>query len=342
MLLVVALLAAGCSDGDEPIDAAGQEIGQATIDASAGSTTTLPGTASTTGVAVTVDTGATSTDAAGGTGPTTTMTGLEASGSTETNGTDTTPTSGPDATTAPSTESTSSPSTAATSTPNPGNGGGSGRFATLPPGSDLPGGADCAARVRATPEVRAANVPYNSTRGTGSHDLYPRVDGAFTGTTDEIIQWAACKWGIDEDLARAQVAIESWWDMRNAGDMTTDQSHCHPEFRTGSGECAESIGLMQVRFLYHGDAFEDANAIRSSAYNLDYAFAIWRECYEGRLGWLNDVDKGAEYRGGDVEGCLGVWFSGRWYTDAAVGYIARVDDYLARRVWETSEFKSYG
>ena len=29
------------------------------------------------------------------------------------------------------------------------------------------------------------------------------VDGDFAGTTDQLIQWAACKWGIDEDIVRA-------------------------------------------------------------------------------------------------------------------------------------------
>jgi Immunoglobulin-like domain of bacterial spore germination len=38
-----------------------------------------------------------------------------------------------------------------------------------------------------------------------------RVDGAFSGTTDEIIQRAACKWGIDEDIVRAQIIKESYW-----------------------------------------------------------------------------------------------------------------------------------
>jgi hypothetical protein len=38
-------------------------------------------------------------------------------------------------------------------------------------------------------------------------------------------------------------------------------------------------------------------------------------------------------------GCVGRWFSGRWHTDAAEQYIARVKDYLARRVWETPDFQ---
>jgi soluble lytic murein transglycosylase-like protein len=32
---------------------------------------------------------------------------------------------------------------------------------------------------------------------------------SFRGTTDEIIRWAAWKWGIDEDLLRAVAARES-------------------------------------------------------------------------------------------------------------------------------------
>ena len=27
-----------------------------------------------------------------------------------------------------------------------------------------------------------------------------QVTGNYTGTTDEILQWVACKWGIDEDV----------------------------------------------------------------------------------------------------------------------------------------------
>ena len=34
--------------------------------------------------------------------------------------------------------------------------------------------------------------------------LLPRVDGQFTGTTDEIFQWGACKWGLPEALLRSR------------------------------------------------------------------------------------------------------------------------------------------
>jgi hypothetical protein len=194
------------------------------------------------------------------------------------------------------------------------------RFGTVPVGAALPSGALCATLVRPAPEVRAVNAPYNVTRGTRPNTVYPRVDGNFTGTTDQVIQWVACKWGIDEDVVRAQIARESWWTM------------------TAVGDNGESFGLGQVRVPYHQSAFVDDNAKRSSAYNLDYTYAVWRECFEGRLTWLNTVERGATYGAGDLKGCLGVWFSGRWYTQPAREYIAAVDSYLAQRIWQQSYF----
>jgi hypothetical protein len=35
----------------------------------------------------------------------------------------------------------------------------------------------------------------------------PPAKGDDEGTTDEIIQWAACKWGIDTDVVRAQAVV---------------------------------------------------------------------------------------------------------------------------------------
>ena len=39
------------------------------------------------------------------------------------------------------------------------------------------------------------------------------VTGRYRGTTDEILQWAARKWGFDPDLFRAVAAVESYWNM---------------------------------------------------------------------------------------------------------------------------------
>ncbi len=77
-----------------------------------------------------------------------------------------------------------------------------------------------------------------------------RVDGAFTGTTDQVLQWAACKWGIDEDVVRAQVVKESWWQMSALGDFgrwPADQSAPGHGY-DGNGNCPQSVGLGQVRY----------------------------------------------------------------------------------------------
>jgi hypothetical protein len=205
--------------------------------------------------------------------------------------------------------------------------GGSAHFATLPVGSALPSDAECAARVRPAPEVRADNTPFNQTRGHGTPSspppgVYSRVTGNFVGTTDEIIQWASCKWGIDEDLMRAQTATESWWHQNAVGDN------------------GESFGLMQVREPYWGWAFNNGvgDARTSSAFNMDAALAARRNCYEGLDSWLNTTDRGKEYAAGDMMGCVGTWFSGRWYTDASVQYTRVVQDNLAKRVWEDPGF----
>jgi hypothetical protein len=216
----------------------------------------------------------------------------------------------------------------------------SSHFSTIAPGAALPSDAECAAAVRPAAERRPSNAMANHTPGVGGTAGYPRVTGNFTGTTDEIIEWVACKWGIDEDVVRAQIAKESWWRQDAGGDLTSDQSLCHPLVRTSSGPCPESVGLGQVRYQYHGSAFANDNAIRSSAANLDYTYAVWRSCYEGELTWLNTVERGSEYAAGDMWGCLGVWFSGRWHVPAADTYNSAVQDYVAQRIWETAGFQT--
>ena len=223
---------------------------------------------------------------------------------------------------------------------------GTGRFGTLAPGSTLPTGAQCAALVRAAPvpaEIKGVNRTANATPGStpaGVTGLQARVDGGFTGTTEQVLRWAACKWGVDEDVVKAQAAIESWWRMDTRGDLGTDPTRCPPGHGLGvdgtPGQCPESWGLLQIRYPYNLPAFPDA--IRSSAFNADWAYASFRSCFEGEMTWLNTVERVGTYAAGDLWGCVGVWFSGRWHTAAAEGYIVRVKDYLAQRIWTTPNF----
>jgi hypothetical protein len=204
-------------------------------------------------------------------------------------------------------------------------------FATLPPGAALPSDSDCAARVTKAPEIRPQNVSFNAVKGHGAPaappaPLYARVTGDFTGTTDEILQWGACKWGIDEDIVRAQAAKESYWTQSNVGDN------------------GESFGILQVRQPFWGWAFNDGvgDARSSTAYNVDAALAARRNCFEGNETWLNSTpDRGQDYAAGDIWGCIGLWFSGRWYTPDSVTYIDAVQAYLNQQVWKSSDFINY-
>jgi len=231
-------------------------------------------------------------------------------------------------------------------------------LATLPPGSPLPSDADCAARVKSTPENKAINAIYNTIMGnqrlgsdifSGSDpraytDIAARVTGRFTGATDMILQWAACKWGIDPDIARAQAAVESWWRQNAKGDWGADPDRCPPGHGLGvddpeyhSNECPESWGLYQIRYPYQVSAWP--GMAESTAFNADTTFAIWRACFEGYEGWLNRVDKGEDYKPGDAWGCVGRWYAGRWHTSAAETYISKVKSYFHNRIWEQPGFQ---
>src|SRR5579864_4390346 len=202
-----------------------------------------------------------------------------------------------------------------------------GRFATLPPGSPLPSDAECAARVRYSSwEPRPQNTAANHTnlyaqgfRLTVSSDLsqygyQSRVTGNFTGTTDEILQWGACKWGIDENIVRAQAVQESLWLQSDLGDCNGGNA---------PGGC-QSVGIVQVKGADSPPTFPGTYpyAAQSTAFDVDYAYAIWRSCFEGKETWL-----GNGYHAGDVWGCVGRWYSGDWYGNS-LSYIANVKNFM--------------
>ena len=227
-------------------------------------------------------------------------------------------------------------------------------FRTLPPGSRLPSGAQCAKWVRARPtaENKGVNRRFNQRTGQplGSNFLsgdepaadakiVPRVNGNFTGTTKEILRWAACKWGINQNIVFAQAAVESWWRQNTQGDFGTDASACPPNHRNlnAQGECAQSYGILQNRYPYEEPSWPGIG--RSTAMNADTAYAIWRSCYDGYETWLNTVQRGSQYSKGHVWGCVGRWFAGRWLTAPALQYIAKVKQYRQERIWETPDFQ---
>ena len=137
-----------------------------------------------------------------------------------------------------------------------------------------------------------------------------RVTGAYTGTTDEILQWGAYKWGFAPDVFRAIATIESWWKMSAVGDE------------------GRSFGIMQVKRGPH--CCYPATRL-STAFNVDYYGAWLRSVYDGRARWLNTVPRGERYRRGDLWGSIGVWYSGRWHKNSAE-YIRRVKRVIRNHV----------
>ncbi len=143
-----------------------------------------------------------------------------------------------------------------------------------------------------------------------------RVTGQFTGTTDEILQWAAHKWGFEEDLLRAIAVVESYWNQ-HAGD------------ETGGGLMSLTEGNSAGAFPMYRE---------STAFNVDYFAATLRYYYDGCGTWLNTVERGREYSAGDLWGSLGTWYSGRWYANGTDWYIGRVWSELQGRAWKRAGF----
>ncbi len=143
-------------------------------------------------------------------------------------------------------------------------------FRTLPPGAALPTDAECAARVRRHRwEPRPANVAVNRTHPPSTYKVngyggmehpeltWARVNGQANGTTDELIQHYACKWGLDEDVVRAQAVTESTWyqNLKDAsgnpvaGNGYGDYGHCSGGPYGSSGPA--SLGIMQIKWCAH-------------------------------------------------------------------------------------------
>jgi hypothetical protein len=222
------------------------------------------------------------------------------------------------------------------------------------------------------PDASAVHASFAARPRSVSYDprwdswLLPRVDGQFTGTTDEIFQWAACKWGIPDNILRGQAVRESLW-FQYATDATgrclpnygcTDLfSSASPASRTycdglatfgrdyqldfGAGLCPKTFGIESVM------SWEDptwghvptypANQNGtfpfnrdSTAFAVDYEASYLRGCYEGWIEWLGNS---GPYAPGDIWGCVGSWYAGNWHSAAADGYISRVQTEIANLRW---------
>jgi hypothetical protein len=139
--------------------------------------------------------------------------------------------------------SSASPTPAASSTPMPTTV--PKHFSTLAYRATLPSDSQCTTWVKGLPiaEHAPANIAFNVPPPGGVPSYFysnptpfkgdtqsvadfAGVKGDFTGSTDEIMRWAACRYGVDEDVVRAQGMTESNWDQGEPGDKRTTQYQC--------------------------------------------------------------------------------------------------------------------
>lgn len=202
------------------------------------------------------------------------------------------------------------------------------------PGTAILSDADAAARVRrSTWEPRSQNTDANRSlpssaelqafRENGNHwgpgeRLRRKVTGNFKGTTDEIIQWAAAKWGLPADIVRAVAVQETYW----RGDFV--------------GDNGRSFGLMQIKESAHRSTRPASET--STAFNVDYYGATIRFYYDGLADWMHHQRGGGSYARGDVWGSIGAWYTGHWHDSASRGYVARVKQTLKNRTWLQQDF----
>jgi hypothetical protein len=229
--------------------------------------------------------------------------------------------------------------------------------ATLPDGSVLPGDSTCASQIATSsfeprPDNNTANHqvptaaqianlhPWNPLIGmaTNSDTLRRRITGNFTGTTDQILQWAACKWGIDVNIIRAEAVTESRWHQSQLGDHTTNKSLCPPGTWNGSS-CYQSYGILQIKYTYFQSEWPMSRG--DTAFNADFVYGWLRNCFEGWADYLyqaTPVSGYPRYHAGDIWGCLGFWFSGTWYDQGAINYINVTKGYYAQKPWLKAGF----
>jgi hypothetical protein len=217
----------------------------------------------------------------------------------------------------------------------------------------LPDDAEAARAVhRSSWEVRPENARFNRTeppalrllpRDDAARGYDPlwnqyvvqRITGRFHGTTDEIFQWAAVKWGLPDNLLRTVAFMESDWRQTNAGDEVTDPPRCPPGYRV---PCPITFGITGTKSTSWPGVFPWNRD--STATAVDVLGGWLRGCYEGWVWWLRDHgsrDRGV-YAAGDIWGCVGAWASGDWH-DSAPGrvsgeqYLDRAREFNALRPW---------
>jgi hypothetical protein len=226
--------------------------------------------------------------------------------------------------------------------------------------SGLPSDAQAAAEVHQSSwEPRPGNTRYNQTVPVRLHlrrvqdstlaysplwnkYIIGRITGDYRGTTDEIFQWAAAKWGLPDNLLRTIAYMESDWRQTNYGDYVTERALCPRGYRTVP--CPVTFGIVGTKSTSWPGIFPWNRD--STAAAVDVLGGWLRGCYEGWVWWLREHGNRSRgvYRAGNLWGCVGAWYSGNWLDGAASdphsgeGYIHQAQYWYRERPWLKPNF----
>lgn len=174
--------------------------------------------------------------------------------------------------------------------------------------------------------TRATRPAWNTTFDSGFRPYFEQITAACQGTTEQILEWAARKWGFDvlgyPDLLKAMAVKESNWHQSQQGDYrASDGTYC-------------SHSLLQVKRSENGCGgwpHTWTMVLDSTAYAADYAGAELRFNYDGKTAsWGINA-------GGDIRKTVGAYFCG-CSNDGNSSYTVEVMGYLSTRPWKSQGF----
>ncbi len=210
------------------------------------------------------------------------------------------------------------------------------------PNDDVP----TAAQLRAVRRSRVSNGESAVQFDPYYADVDGR-DGLRHPSTDELIQWAAHKWGIPENWLRAEYVHESYWNQFMLGDDTPVSAAWYRRYpsqaRSAGGAVYQSMGITQVRWAPDGSLNPGSEPLRweSTAFNIDWQAATLRFYYDnpqGRRAAWND----ASYRPCQAWNSLGAWYRPYpWNNSGQHQYAGAVQQILRQRGWASSSFLSW-
>jgi hypothetical protein len=175
------------------------------------------------------------------------------------------------------------------------------------------------------------------------------LDGLRHSSTDDLIQWAAHKWGIPEDWLRAQYVDESYWNNFQLGDDTVIAASWYAKYPfqardpNSSSKAYQSMGITQLRWAPDGSLNPGSEPLRwlSTAFNVDWQAATVRFYYDNpqrsRSSWGD-----TSYQPCQQWNSIGGWNSPYpWGNAAQHNYIHNVQGILSSRTWTTSSFVNW-